>query len=159
MSQIKYRKARYEDIDDILSLYYELTRFHQQLEPEFFNNNNQSKTFVRNMMNDRDVLFYVATSLDNVVGFVLLQIDYSINLAMLKKYKYVYLTDLVVDSNFQKQGIANKSIDYAIEYCQDNHLDIIELTVWSKNKKAIELYEKRGFREKLLTMTLDTKKM
>ena len=54
---------------------------------------------------------------------------------------------LYIASNFQKRGYGQYLIDYATDYAQEKGKKYIWLSVWQKNKKAINFYRKNGFRE------------
>jgi len=154
MVDIKYRQAGYEDIDGIYDLYKELIKLHRDNEPDFFNKENQSKHFIRDVLNDNFAIIYVAVVDSKIVGFVLLQIEQTINLVFLKKYRTLYLTDLFVLEDYQNNGIGSHLIDLSINYATKHKLQYIELDVWSFNQKAIDMYLRRGFKNKLNAMYL-----
>ena len=157
MDYITFRIANINDLKDILNLYKQLISFHVELEPNFFKNGTQSKTFVKDILYDPSCCIILACADNEIVGFVVLQIEKSIDLKMLKKYKYVYLTDIVVSKDYQNRKIGSTLIKYSIDWARKNKVDYLELNVWNSNVDAIRLYKQFGFKHKISTMYLDLK--
>jgi ribosomal-protein-alanine N-acetyltransferase len=63
---------------------------------------------------------------------------------VLKTFECLEIINIVVDEDFRKQGIASKLVDYIIDYYDD--LEYILLEVNEHNDKAINLYNKLGFK-------------
>ena len=61
-------------------------------------------------------------------------------------YRVPYLSDLIVDKSFRKQGIANKMLEYCENIC-DNQWNEKYLYLWVKtdNESAIKLYYGRNY--------------
>lgn len=121
MKILKYKNKYF---DDVLIIYHQLfpKLSDEQLDFEI-NNNPFSK-------------LYLIEKNENIVGFVQYydqQDNYEIAyIGVLKKY--------------QRQKNASKLLAFLIEQAKDNELDNINLEVRTKNKKAIELYQKFGFK-------------
>ena len=62
--------------------------------------------------------------------------------------------DLVVDVDFRGQGIGKQLIESVKNWTLERNLEYIELNVLSENKKAINLYKKINFKEKMKTMRM-----
>lgn len=58
--------------------------------------------------------------------------------------KTAYIAELMVKSNFRKKGIATTLLDKSLVDMKRNY-ENAAIRVWDKNKKAIYLYEKKGF--------------
>lgn len=56
------------------------------------------------------------------------------------------IMQLVVDSDYQKQGLATALLQYVIKQAQQHHIETIQLEVRSCNFPAIALYQKCGFK-------------
>lgn len=149
---IKYRFAYYSDISRILDLYEELIDYHLHLEPEFFKRGKQSRIFLERIINNDESDIVLALDNEIVVGFVLMQKEQSVNLSMLKVYSYAYLTDIFVSEGYRGHGIGQQLIHFCEQWAKQEGLDYIELNVWAKNVDAIKLYEKCGFKNRILTM-------
>ena len=62
-----------------------------------------------------------------------------------------HIEDLVVDKNYNGQGIAKELLAYTIQIAKDNNCYKIILDF---NKNIIKFYEKSGFKEKDIQMAL-----
>ncbi len=64
-----------------------------------------------------------------------------------KGYQVPYLSDLIVDESFRKQGIANKLVEHCENIC-DNQWNEKYLYLWVKthNESAIKLYYRRNYK-------------
>lgn len=58
-----------------------------------------------------------------------------------------YITNVSVDQEFLKQGIATQLIKNCIQYAQNKNIKTIRLEVSTKNNVAIKLYEKFSFKK------------
>ena len=63
---------------------------------------------------------------------------------VLKTFECVEIINVVVDTEYRKQGIASKLINYVVDYYDD--LEYILLEVNEHNDKAINLYNKLEFK-------------
>lgn len=87
---------------------------------------------------------YVAEIAGKVVGtFELLILD---NLAHKGKPSGV-VEDVVVDAEFQSQGIGRQMMGYAIEVCRENGCYKMTLSSNLKREKAHQFYENIGFKK------------
>ena len=57
------------------------------------------------------------------------------------------LLNLVVKVDYQDKGIGKIILNHLLDYCKKNKITNIFLEVRFSNKKAISLYEKKGFNE------------
>lgn len=94
-----------------------------------------SKGAFANSLDDEFQLFFVAEEEGHIAGYV----------GIMTVCKEVNITNIAVDKEKRRQGIANKLMDYVIQYARDNKDDIIYLEVRKSNEKAQKLYEKVGF--------------
>jgi ribosomal protein S18 acetylase RimI-like enzyme len=56
------------------------------------------------------------------------------------------IDDLIVNKKYQGQGYGKKLLFFAISYMQKNKIEPIKLCVLKWNEKAVNLYEKYGFK-------------
>lgn len=61
-----------------------------------------------------------------------------------KSFEVVDIVNVVVDSLYRRQGIANKLVSYALSYFNDVDSFMLEVNV--NNESAISLYEKNNFK-------------
>ena len=62
--------------------------------------------------------------------------------------KRAHIMHIFIDDNYRRKGLATKTIQYLEALARERKMKILTLRVMPKNKPAIKLYEKIGFKEK-----------
>lgn len=70
-----------------------------------------------------------------------------INHKGLDPLKAIYITDLMVDTHYRGQGIAQNLLKYLLASAQVRHYHDAVIRVWDRNTTAVSLYKKIGFVE------------
>lgn len=73
---------------------------------------------------------------DKIIGYISYQI----------MYERAELNYIFVKKEERKKGIASKMLEYMLINLKDENIETIDLEVNSLNKKAINLYQKYGFK-------------
>ena len=145
---ILIRKAKKDDLDEILDLLLQTARIHHYGRPDIFKDNSRkySKDEFYEILDDDKKPVFVAqdTATKKVVGYAFCQMLKFEERAVLKEYESLYLDDLCVDEKFRGNGIGKRIMDYLKEYAKTACCYNIELNVWDCNKAAIDFYEKNG---------------
>lgn len=81
-------------------------------------------------------VYFCAVAGDKTVGFV----------GMHDILGEGYITNVAVNEQYRRMGIAKKLIDLLCEYGKEHSLEFITLEVRVSNSAAISLYEKAGFK-------------
>jgi diamine N-acetyltransferase len=77
-------------------------------------------------------------------GYIRFMEDYS-GFDMMKQWKALELKRIYVLSAWHGKGIAQKLMDFYLQYAINNNYKALWLGVWEHNKKAQKFYEKYGF--------------
>lgn len=94
---------------------------------------------------------YFIYSEDEVIqGFVL--VDKKVDALEQKEYGFIY--ELYVLEAYRNQGIAEALIHFVNDYYKRHNVSEVRLNVYASNC-AKNLYEKLGFRERNITMSID----
>lgn len=94
---------------------------------------------------------YFIYSEDEVIqGFVL--VDKKVDALEQKEYGFIY--ELYVLEAYRNQGIAEALIHFINDYYKRHNVSEVRLNVYAGNC-AKNLYEKLGFRERTITMSID----
>ncbi|MCE4995197.1 GNAT family N-acetyltransferase [Staphylococcus xylosus] len=94
---------------------------------------------------------YFIYSEDEVIqGFVL--VDKKVDALEQKEYGFIY--ELYVLEAYRNQGIAEALIHFVNDYYKRHNVSEVRLNVYAGNC-AKNLYEKLGFRERTITMSID----
>jgi len=91
-------------------------------------------------------LSFVAEADGQVVGFIWCRLTY-VGIPIIE----VALTHmLVVDPDYQGQGIASKLINGLLDYCQAEEIETIRVVVEERNTRLQHFFERLGFRRSAL---------
>lgn len=111
-------------------------------------------SFVKNLIEkDRGTLKYAKVD-EKIVGYILYGWE---NEALKLYHRRGTIFDLYVIKEYRGRGIGKKLLNTAIEDLKHHGIEIIQLTVINSNKRAIELYKKFGFEERLKILRLELK--
>lgn len=148
---MEIKKAEIKDIDEIEQLYLVLFSDMAKLQPEYFKKAKQDTEFLKMIIesDDSDILIAKDTK---VIGLALVQKQKTPSYNCIVEHQYAYLMDLVVDPSYRGQGIGKQLLEKVKNWSLKRNLEYVELMVLSENKKAIDLYEKLNFKEKMKTM-------
>lgn len=65
---------------------------------------------------------------------------------LMKKWKALELKRIYVLKEFHGKGIAQKLMDYIMQFAADHQYEVVWLGVWEHNLRAQKFYEKYGFK-------------
>lgn len=140
-NKICIRKITIDDIDKYKSLRLELllnepSSFGSSFEEE----NTSDNSLWIDRLTKPNISSFGAFRYNELVGIVLSVMNPR------KKIKHIAtLNSLYVKPSYRGQGIAEKLIEKAFSFLNEQCVEIINLSVATKNKKAINLYRKFGF--------------
>ena len=93
--------------------------------------------FLKERLDNKDSIIYIAIIEGEVVGFVQLYPTFS---TVSLKVAYI-LNDLYVEPSARKKGVAKALINRCYDYCEQNNARYITLETSFTNKHAQKLYE------------------
>jgi len=137
-----FRKAKEEDINDIVTLLYQVHKVHSDIRPDLFiegkrkYNNEQIKDIINN-----DKMVVIVCEIDKkVVAHLFAKIvDYSSDESH-KNIKTFFIDDLCVLESERNKKIGKKLYEYSKEYAKKIGCYNIALNVWNGNETAIKFY-------------------
>jgi len=86
----------------------------------------------------------------NVKSFALKEDNWVIgigNIILNKNTKFAKALHIFIDSKYRNKGLGTKMLKYLEALAKDDNMTTISINVMPKNKRAIKLYEKIGFKE------------
>lgn len=95
---------------------------------------------------------YVAEVDGEIAGMVCVWGRYTSDAADEVQYEYAYISDLFVILSYRGRGIGKALIERAIEHASSLGAALIRLDVLASNLSARALYNKLGFRERVVSM-------
>ncbi len=97
----------------------------------------------REISNPADYCFFAEVN-GQPAGYIRFMEDYS-NFEMMKEWKALELKRIYILKDYQGMGVAQKLMDFYMQYAIGNHYNALWLGVWEHNQRALKFYEKYGF--------------
>lgn len=88
--------------------------------------------------------YYFAEVDGRPVAYLMFAEDYS-GLPLMKQWKALELKRLYVLTEFHGKGIAQRLMEYFMDYARQHDYDVVWLGVWEENLRAQKFYGKYGF--------------
>ena len=146
---VKIRALRKKDgLIEIIVLSREFFFEYENYHKEFFKINElQDKIltlFFRETINNRDSKTFVAIDSKKIIGYITVSIKTRLKIYQIRKVGYI--SGLMVNKNFRKQGIAKKLLGEAKKWFRTKKVKYYTLETSSNNKRAISFYEKNNIK-------------
>ncbi len=109
----------------------------------FLDNYYSEEKLGKELVNDQN-LFFFAEADGLLVAYLQFMEDYS-NFAEIKKWKALELKRIYVLASFHGMGIAQKLMDFMLNFATENKYEVVWLGVWEHNVRALKFYAKYGF--------------
>ena len=145
MLDVRIRKTKLSDYEDIKAIYSEIGILHQNMRPDVFNVSTVlelSKEYFEEIVKTHYMLSAVVIVKDKerVVGFLdAIKKDYAYS-----KESSLFISELGVREKYRKLGIGSSLMEKAEAFAKKNGL-FVALNVWHTNRKAMAFYEHLGY--------------
>jgi ribosomal protein S18 acetylase RimI-like enzyme len=143
------RPAVAGDAATILGLYAELDELHRRKHPELYSSPLPVRTvaWLEGKLLEPHTTFLVADagSAANVIGFAQLVEIHTPQGLPLRARRFCLLDALAVTEGFRRRGAGKALLAAAEAWARERSLESVEVTVWSFNDAALELYRADGF--------------
>ena len=142
-------------IPGIIELWKEYMDFHKDIDPYLSRGEDGHIKFenqLRDLMKSEDTLLLVALDKGHVIGYSLCLNPRTL---VLKSETYGFISDMVVQSNYRRQGIGEQMLAKIYEWFESRNIDRIELTVVAKNQVGYSFWRKHGFKDYIHRLYLD----
>ena len=93
---------------------------------------------------DEEMFFFFAEADGKPVAYLQFKEDYK-NFPEIEKWKALELKRIYVLSEFHGKGIAQKLMDFYMDFATEKKYEVVWLGVWENNVRAQKFYEKYGF--------------
>lgn len=109
-----------------------------------FLDDNYSENELSKQLQDAETYCFFAEVDGAPVAYLQMKEDYS-NFPEVKKWKALELKRIYVLSQYQGKGIAQKLMDFFLDFAAEKKYEAVWLGVWEHNMRAQKFYEKYGF--------------
>lgn len=144
---MKIRKAQKKDIEQILVLSSELLDFHYNFDKYYkvYEKYEDHREYYLGQLKKKGTLYLVAENeKKEIVAFAS---GYIISMGKSKAPKIGVLVANFVRKDSRKKGIGSALFTSLLDWFKKNNIKYIEMSVDSKNKKALNLWRKNGFKD------------
>lgn len=93
---------------------------------------------------DEETFFFFAESEGVPLAYLQFKEDYT-SFPLMKKWKALELKRLYVLSAFHGKGVAQKLMDFILNFAAEKNYEVVWLGVWEHNLRAQKFYKKYGF--------------
>lgn len=155
---IKIRKAKITDFQQMLEIYKELDEMHRIEHPELFiepEGEARPLEYIQKQIGDEDKYLVVAETANQIVGFAECVVMESSSFPVIKKRKWVELNSLVVMKGWQGKGIGKMLLESVVTWSSEKKISRVELKVFTFNSDAERFYVNAGFKNLYSRMYLE----
>ena len=148
------RLALEKDADKILDLLKQVNKVHYDARPDIFNLGvKYDLSAVKELINNPQtpILVWVDDS-DKVWGYCFCILQNTVESAILKGVKTLYIDDLCVDQTRRGQRIGTALYNAATSLAKENGCYNLTLNVWACNAEAIAFYKSLGLDKQKIYM-------
>lgn len=149
------RKADLGDLESLLPVYEEGDRFHREALPHIFKKPEDTphiKEYLASLIANPMARVFLAVRTENtasqanhIIGLLIALIRQTPELAIFVPRRYVMIDNLIVASEFRRQGAGEALMEAAEEWACTEGAREIELNVWEFNQNAILFYDHLGY--------------
>ena len=159
--EVQIRKAKEQDIEEILKLLKQVLELHASLRPDLFisGTTKYTKEEVKEILgNENTPVFVAVDEMDKVQGYAFCIMEYTQGCTNQKDRKTLYIDDLCVDETLHGKHIGKALYTFVVEYAKKMNCNDVTLHVWEGNTKARSFYEAMGMKIRKTQMEVSLEK-
>ena len=158
MKDVVIRNLKLADYDDVYDLEKQVYNIHYIYRSDIYNDVNSlfPKEFYNSIIQDNDAINIGIECNKEIVAVLLASIKETNNISIVKKRRFCFIDDIVVDKSYRRKGFAKRLFEELKLRLKKLNVQDIELVVWPFNKEAIGFYESLGMSVKNLRYELKT---
>lgn len=152
------RRAVPADIDALLNLLLYVADCHSSGRPELFCSGRAAYTreaLLEHIQRENVDIFVCADAAGAVQGMILCQVKEMKNHKILRDARTIWVEDMSVSPDAQKEGYGKLLLDFVKEYGRERGCARLELNVWAFNESAHGFYLHEEMREQRHIMEFD----
>ena len=143
-------KGESKHIDALANLWLELMKVHSEIDKNYFSNSANNLHQYKNMLeeeisNPNFKLFVAETDSNKIIGDIIAGI--SRGYSLYNSNLFCIIHDIFVTDEYRYVGIGKSLINSVIEWSKTQEINKLEVSIFAKNKKSVEFYERIGFQD------------
>lgn len=145
--QMKVRKARIKDIDDLIVLNHEVQDLHLKAFPEIYREvpEKEARQFFEHFIKEKENYIFMGESLKGVVGYIAFRVVKQGEIPFTTERRVVYIDQIVVKEEFRNQGFGRRLMEEVDKLARKTGASWLQLDVWDFNKSAQYFFSANGF--------------
>ncbi len=143
------REAKPSDINDLVKLKEEMAKYHEKIDPDFYETNRDYKKEVPEMFRENSKVFIYEEN-GKIVGYIWAEIRKGKR--YMKEKRIGYISELFVLEKFRRKGIGKELLKTAINWLRKEEIRLVLLSVDVRNKIGVNFWRSQGFEEYMLRM-------
>ena len=134
------------NLDEVFELWKKLMEEHKQMDPVFFSDIDEGLYYddIKEHFSNPWKTIFVSICEGKVIGFLTAYITYE---TRYNSFCYCIIGDIMVDSQYRKEGIGKSLIENAKNWARLNDAERISLNVIHKNTKGYSFFKKQEFQD------------
>ncbi len=142
------RKAKIEDLKDVVTLSYKSAIYHKNLNAYYDTSEDVEDVLTKSLKENicsSDSCILIAEENNKIIGYLLaFKID---RLEMFRVKKAGSIVDIFIDENNRRMGLGDKLVDEIFKWFKESNIHFVEITVETSNEKAINFWNRKGFKD------------
>jgi len=154
-AMLRIVKATRSQVPDIVELWVEFMRYHENMMPDFAMSEDASRVFagyLRGLIGKRNHRLLIARDGDKLIGYALLSINKRPQI--FETLRYGMICDAFVTKKYRRRGVGAMFLDESLSWFRKKGVSRVELVVATKNKVGYSFWKRSGFTEHAKKMYL-----
>lgn len=155
---MKIKVANKDDFKRIEPVLLEVEHYHVALEPEIFRqvDSYDQNYFNQVIENENQTIFYAEIGREIAGVLIAIEKEYP-QIPIFVGGVYVEVEELSVTKRYRRMGVAKALMAHVEKWAISRGCTTMQLSVWARNTGAVAVYEKLGYRKKLVRYTKSLK--
>lgn len=141
------REAEARELNEILDLWDEFTRYLNRMEPQFFQLKPDAREIyhkiLQNYINCSDHLVLIVEDEEKLVGYHIASIRYPNEVFIQEPYGHI--SDIYLKEKYRKQNVGVKLIDHSIKWLKMQGVSNLNVKTFLFNHKGMSFWRRNGF--------------
>ena len=149
------RRAKEQDIADILRLLVEVNMVHHNIRPDLFKGpatKYSAAELSEKLKDDSEPVFVFTDTEDRLLGYIFCQTEVTEESPLRTGIRTLYIDDLCVDERSRGQHVGRQLYEYVLAYARENGFYNVTLHVWGENDSALKFYRKMGMSDQFICL-------
>lgn len=158
---MEIRTATQDDADRLAELCIGVQALHVEMQPALFREPTHEELagFFRDRLGKHDFTIFLALDEGEPVGYVMLHVIRRPAHVLIRARESVEIDHIYVNETHRRQGISRQLAAKALEVARSYGTDVIQLSVWAQNDRAVAAFEALGFKPQRHIMILKNREM